>query len=106
MKISVTPEGREDIYIPNKESLKRWIKYKKFKQIHNFIAGGMMIGADHDVDSVLEDIDGAETIALVTGKNSGQNFGHELAIITNNKLNVYDIGKITKDDLSINDVKE
>jgi len=102
MKIKVTPEGREDIYIPDNESLKEWIKFKGFKQIHNFIPGGMMfIGADHSVESVLEDIDNAERVALVTGKHSGQNIGHELAIIRNNKLEVYDIGKITKDDLEI-----
>lgn len=102
LKIKVKPEGREDIYIPEKESLKAWIKSKGFKQIHNFIPGGMMfIGADHSVESVLEDIDKGERVALVTGQHSGANIGHELAIIYNNKLEVYDIGKITKEDIEL-----
>lgn len=99
MKIKVKPEGRENIYIPEAESLKAWIKSKKFKQIHNFIPGGfMIIGADHDVKGVLQDIDNAERLALTLG---GQNMGHELAIITDNKLEVYDIGKLTLEDLEI-----
>jgi hypothetical protein len=101
MKIKCIPEGRKDIYVPDKESLKQWIKSKDFKQIHNFKTGGMMIGADHDVDSVLEDIDNSERLALVIGKQAGQNFGHSLAIVQNNRLELYDIGKITEDDLEI-----
>lgn len=102
MKIKCTPEGREDIYVPEKESLKAWIKSRKFKYIHHFFPNGMMfIGADHDIKSVLEDIDKAERIGLTIGKNSGTQIGHELAIIINNKLGVYDIGKLTKDDLEI-----
>lgn len=61
----------------------------------------MFIGADHSVESVLEDIDKAERVALVTGKQAGTNIGHELAIIFNNKLEVYDIGKITPEDLEV-----
>jgi len=102
MKIKVTEEGREDIYVPEKESLKAWIISKKFKQIHNLILGGLMfIGADHDVKSVLEDIDNAESLGLTIGKNSAMQMGHELAIIRNNKLEVYDIGNLTKEDLDI-----
>ena len=100
--IKCKPEGRPEIYIPEKESLKEWIKFKGFKQIHNFIPGGMMlIGADHSVESVLEDIDNSDRIALVTGKQAGTNIGHELAIILNNRLEMYDIGKITPDDLEV-----
>lgn len=105
MKIKCTPEGRPEIYIPEKESLKSWIKEKGFKSIHHFSTGGMMIGADHDVDGVLEDIDKGERVALVTGKQAGINFGHELAIISNNKLELYDIGKITEEDIELLEVK-
>lgn len=99
MKIKVTPEGRKGIYIPEKESLKAWIRFKKFKQIHNFIPSGMMmIGADHDVKSVLEDIDRADRLAVFTDPHA--NMGHSLALIYQNKLECYDIGKITEDDVS------
>lgn len=109
MKIKCKPEGREDIYVvEDRESLKAWIKSKNFKAIHNFVnpAGGMFLDADHDVESVLEDITNADRVALVTGSQSGVNMGHELALIMGNekvgfKLEVYDIGKLTADDLEV-----
>lgn len=100
--IQVTPEGREGIFIPDKESLKAWIKSNNFKEIHNFIPSGMfIIGADHEVDSVLDDIDRAERIAILT--KGHENMGHALSIITNGELECYDIGVITEKDLAINE---
>lgn len=105
MKIKVTPEGRKDIFIADKEGLKAWIKDKGFKKIHNFVGGGsMFIGADHPVKSVLEDIDKAERIGLLANSMSNANMGHALSLIIDNKLECYDIGKITDEDLEI--VKE
>ena len=101
MKIKCKVEGRQDIYIPDKDSLIDFIKDKKLKKIHNFLpAGGMMLGADHDVKSVIVDIKKAERLAIFT--DSSANMGHSLALITNNRLECYDIGKITKKDLIIN----
>lgn len=102
MKIDVTPEGREGIYIPTKESLIAWIKSKKFKYIHNFIpSGSMVIGADHDVKSVIEDIQDADRLGIITGKQRGINFGHALSVIRNERLEMYDIGEVTETDLNI-----
>jgi hypothetical protein len=102
MKLKVKPEGRENIYIPtDKENLKKFIKSRKLETIHNFIPSGMMmIGADHDVKSVLKDIDRAERMAVFTDHSA--NMGHSLSIIFNNKLECYDIGKLSKEDLEIN----
>ena len=101
-KIKVTPEGREGIWIPEKESLKAWIKSKKLKHIHNFIPNrGVFIGADHDVKSVLEDIDNGERIAIFTGDTAKSQMNHTLAIITNNTLEIYDIGTVKEEDLEI-----
>lgn len=102
IKIKVKPEGREDVYIPEKESLKAWIKSKPFEQIHHFYASApVFVGADHDVESVLEDIDRADRLGLCTGVNSAMQMGHELSIIIGEQLNVYDIGKLTLEDLEI-----
>jgi hypothetical protein len=102
MRIKVKPEGRKGIYLPDKESLKSWIKAKKFKQIHNFIPGSsMFIGADHDVKSVLKDIDSAQRIGILTEEANSMNMGHALSIITNEKLELYDIGEIAEKDLEI-----
>ena len=101
MKIKVKPEGRENIWLADKDSLKKWIKSKKFEMIHNFTpSGNMIIGADHEIDSVLKDIDNADRLAIFTGPNA--NMGHARAIITNEKLECYDIGTITKKDLLTN----
>lgn len=100
MKLKVKPEGRPDVYLPEKESLKDFIKSRKLEKIHNFIPSGMMmIGADHDVEGVLDDIDKADRLAVFT---SDANMGHSLALISNNKLECYDIGKISLSDLEIN----
>ena len=100
MKINATPEGRENIWIPEKKSLKDFIKSKKFTSIHNFVGTqGAFLGADHEVESVLEDIDKAERVAIFT--DSSMNIGHSLALVTNNKLEVYDMGEITKADIEL-----
>jgi hypothetical protein len=109
IKIKAKPEGREGIYVPEKESLKEWIKAKKFKQIHNFIpTGSMMIGADHDVKSVLKDIDRAMRLGILTGDHSNGNMGHALSLIFGDydkgekeKLEVYDIGRVEEDDIEV-----
>lgn len=102
MKIKVTPEGRPNIFIPDKNSLKAWIKSKKFKTIHNFMGGGaMVIGADHSVKSVFADIDNGERIAILAEDERKGNFNHALAIITNNELQMYDIGEVKLTDLEV-----
>ena len=102
-KIKVKKEGREGVYLVEKEEIKRFIKLEKLKTIHSFIPSSfMMIGADHDIKSVLTDIDNAERIGILTGKAQIGNLGHALSIISNNKLELYDIGKITDKDLIIN----
>ena len=99
-KLKVKPEGRDNIYIPEKESLKDFIKSKKLKKIHNFTpTGTMMLGADHDIKSVLKDIEKSDRLAVLTDETA--NMGHSLALIKNEKLECYDIGKITKEELDV-----
>ena len=100
-KIKVKPEGRKDIWIPEKESLKEYIKAKRFYRIHNIIPmEKVMLGADHDVNSVFKDIDRADRLAIFTDKK--MNCGHSLALISNNKLEIYDIGQIKEKCLEVN----
>lgn len=98
MKINVIAEGRKNIWIPEKQSLKKYIKAKKIKYIHNMTTGNIMLGADHDIESVLKDIDSCDRLAIFTDDS---NMGHSLALIENNILELYDIGKITLKDLNI-----
>ena len=102
MKIKAEKEGRVGIYIPEKESLKAWIKAKKWKHIHNFMpCSSMMLGADHDVKSVLKDIENADRLAICTKESGSENMGHELAVIKEEKLELFDIGAITDNDLQL-----
>ena len=102
LEITVTPEGRDNIYIPDPDSLIAWIEAQKFEYIHNFIPhGAMMIGADHDPDGVIEDIRAADRLALTTGPEWINNMRHALSIIRNNRLEVYDIGELTESDLKV-----
>lgn len=102
MKISVTAEGRDSIFIPDPDSLIAWIEAQNFKHIHNFIPqGSMMIGADHDPESVVDDIRAAERLALTTGDEWQNNMRHALSIIRGNKLEIYDIGELTESDLKV-----
>jgi hypothetical protein len=102
-RIKVTPEGREGVWLPDRDSLKAWIEAKHFESVHNFIAvpDGPIIGADHEVDSVLADIDNAERLAVMTGDAKRGNLDHALAIIIDNRLGMYDIGDVTEDDLEV-----
>lgn len=101
MKIAVEPEGREGVWLPDAASLKTWIVAQEFDAIHNMLTSGpMMLGADHDVADVLADIDRADRLGILTGDAQKGNLGHALAIITNNAMEMYDIGPITEDDLA------
>ena len=103
LQIKVKPEGRPNVWLPEKKSLINFIKFKKLKYIHNFIPNGrMIIGADHDVKSVIEDINGADRVAVFTDPN--QNMGLSMALILGSeekgfRLECYDIGKITESNL-------
>jgi len=100
MRISVTPEGRENIFIPYSDSLIAWIENQNFKHIHNFIpTGHALLGADHDTESVIRDIRAAERLAITIGSAWNRNMKHALAILRNNELQIYDIGELTDSDL-------
>ena len=101
-KIRVTPEGRDGIFLVEKDDLKTFIKNRKLETIHNFVGGGpFMIGADHSIESVMEELGGAERLALLTGRAKQGNMGHALALVIGEKLEMYDIGDLTEDDLLV-----
>lgn len=102
MKLKAKKEGRDGIYLPDKDSLKDFIRGKKIKTVHNFIPlGNMIIGADHTVESVFKDIDAAERLAVLTGGAYRNNMRHALSLITNNEMQMYDIGEIKETDLEV-----
>jgi hypothetical protein len=104
MKISVTAEGRDNIFVPDPDSLIAWIEDQGFKHVHNFMVNvtpGVMVGADHNPKGVMDDIRNADRLALTTGAAWTNNMKHALSIIRNNELQVYDIGELTESDLTV-----
>lgn len=100
-KIKVIPEGRLHLWlVTDKESLKAFIESKKLKTIHNFIGGhtNILLGAEHSVVSVLQDIERGTRIAVFTDPKANMN--HALAI-ADKELEVYNIGPVTVKDLEV-----
>lgn len=99
MKIKAKAEGRDNIWLAEAESLKAFILSEKLEHIHHFRGGGnLIIGADHGIESVLEDIDRADRLAVFTNNS---NMGHSLALIIDNHLECYNLGKITVEDIEV-----
>jgi len=84
------------------EQEKDFIKGLGCEYIHNTKpSGAMMFGADHELQSVLDDIDENERIAILTDKSGSFTMGHHLTIIIDNKHSLFDIGNISEEDLII-----
>lgn len=101
MKINVKPEGREGVWIPNKDSLVDFLINYPDDEIHHYFAGRIMIGADHTKESVVDDVKEADRLAILTGDALSSNLRHALSVITNNKLSMFDIGEIKESDLNV-----
>lgn len=107
-RISVTPEGREGIWLADRDSLKAYIEAQGWECIHNFVqASAFVLGADHSTESVLRDIDRADKVAVLTGDARADNLNHALALIMPpddsrpERLEMFDIGEITEADLDV-----
>lgn len=102
-RIKVKPEGREGVWLVEQAEIIRWLENSDMDQIHNYLsAGPMLLGADWDKDTVIEECRKAERIAVLTGDAWREQRKHALAVIVSNTLKIFDIGEITTDDLIIN----
>jgi hypothetical protein len=107
IKLTVTPEGREGVWLAEKANVVAWIKSQKWQggQIHNFIdSGALKIGADWPVAKVVAWVNKCERLAILTGDAQRHNMGHALAVITDN-LYMFDIGPIAESDVDIAEAK-
>lgn len=102
MKIKVKPEGRDGVWIADKDSVIDFIMNYEQDQIHNFLPnGGMMLGCDFSKSEAVKQVKDAERLAILTGDSLKNNMRHALSVIVNNKLSIFDIGEITEDDLLV-----
>ena len=92
--ITVEPEGRDGIWIPDRSQLERWLR-KHTDPIHCFIPSGpMVIGADWEPTEVADKAAVAERVALLTGASRKENLNHALAVIADNELFMFDVGSV------------
>lgn len=102
IKIKVKPEGREGVWLIEKQEAINLINNIEWEEIHHCIGGGIgLFGADWEKVEVINTIKKAERIALLTGKSLQNNLNHALAVIKDNELNMFDIGEITVEQLEI-----
>ena len=98
MKLKVKPEGREGVWLAEKEDVVDFLLQYEEDTIHNFIPGcGMMLGADWDKEGVIRKVNEAERIAILTGDPFKSNMRHALSVIADNELFMFDIGDIEND---------
>lgn len=101
-KIKAKKEGREGVYLINKEEAIKLVNECSGKTIHNFIGEGspMLIGCDWSKKTVREFLNKkAKSIALLFEPNLV--IGHQLVGLTDDKRYSFDIGKIEKSNLTI-----
>ena len=102
MKIKVTPEGREGIYLVTKEDIIEWLEESGLETIHSFLpAHGLMLGCDCELSDVIEEINRSERLGILTGEAFMGNGRHALSVISNNQLKMFDIGEIKEEDLEV-----
>lgn len=100
-KIRVVAEGREGVWLAEKESVVGFLKNYK-EEIHhmNTALKGIIIGADWDRGSVIENVEKANKVAIMTGEAFKHNMRHALAVVSD-ELDIFDIGDVTKEQLEI-----
>jgi len=101
MRLKVIPEGREGVYLCEKEDIIQWLNESGLELIHNYIAGQIMFGCDWELKSVIEEINKSQRIGILTGDAQRDNMRHALSVISGNKLYMFDIGEIKEEDLEV-----
>jgi hypothetical protein len=102
-KLKVKQEGREGVYTCKKTDIIEWLEQSDLDLIHNYAGGAspVMIGADWTKSQVIEQINNSQQIGILTGSALAGNLRHGLSVISDNKLEMFDIGEIANDDLDI-----
>lgn len=102
-KIKVKEEGRKGVYTCEKKDVIEWLEQSDLESIHNYCgsSGSMLVGADWAKSEVINEINNSQRIGILTGRHLAGNMRHALSVITGSRLEMFDIGEITSDDLKI-----
>lgn len=99
-KIKVKPEGREGVYIVEKDEAERFVESLPCDTIHNFIGGhAFMLGADWTKSEVINFLRDAEQVAIVMEPNITMR--HHLVALTADKRYSFDVGVIAVEELEV-----
>jgi len=101
-KIIAAPEGRQGIYIVDQQVMAAWLAEYPEESIHNFLPSSrMMMGADWDKQSVIDEVLKADRVAVLTGAAARRNMRHALSVVSGPRLAIFDIGEITDADIDL-----
>lgn len=92
-RVKAEPEGRDGIWIPDRDDLVAWIKSGR-GAIHCIIpVGPVLTGADWTRAEVVKFVREADRLAVMTGPAARSNLAHNLAAISDNTLYMFDTGE-------------
>ena len=106
MKIKVKRSITEGVFLVKKEEITKYIKASGLKSLH-VINPNSSVFTNYDctIENTLKKIDEADSLAIVTGKASANNLEHNLSVVKNDELLIFNIGDVEKD-LDITELSE
>ncbi len=106
MKIKVKRSITDGVFLVDKKEVIKYIKSSDLKSIHVINPNSSLFANyDYTIENALKKIDEADSLAIVAGKASANNLEHNLSVVKNNELLIFNIGDVEKD-LSITELSE
>ena len=111
MKIKVKRSITEGVFLVDKKEITKYIKESDLESIHVINPNSSLFtNYDYTIENTLKKIDEADSLAIVIGKASRNNLGHNLSVVKGNTLLLFNIGdveeKLNITELSEKEIKE
>ena len=98
MKIKVKRSFTEGVFTVDKKEITKYIKDSDLKSIHVINPDSSLFeNYDYTIENALEKINDSDSLAILTGKASSNNLEHNLSVVKNDKLLIFNIGNVEKD---------
>ena len=106
MKIKVKRSITEGVFLVDKKEITKYIKESDLESIHVINPNSSLFtNYDYTIENTLKKIDEANSLAIVIGKASRNNLGHNLSVVKDNTLLLFNIGDV-EEKLSITELSE
>lgn len=111
MKIKVKRSFTEGVFLVEKKEITKYINASKLKNIHVINPNSSLFANyDYTIENALKKIDEADSLAIVTGRAAKNNLDHNLSVVKNDSLLIFNIGDVEKKlivkELSEEEIKE